>query len=157
MTEFHYVLVWREAPASLACLDRSSEVLLRHGVAQLSHTLAWLSSVLAVLWFDLFPSVAFSLLVTSIGWILPLSPSPLPLFGVKYCSPSLSFLWSVLLWSAPCPPGRVKSPNTPVTFCVPDLSEIESYRSYSPQDDRRAVPSDLSSHSSNERLREKPR
>ncbi|XP_046900508.1 tight junction protein ZO-2a isoform X1 [Hypomesus transpacificus] len=38
-----------------------------------------------------------------------------------------------------------------------DLSEIESYRSYSPQDDRRAVPSDLSSHSSNERLREKPR
>ncbi|XP_062334386.1 tight junction protein ZO-2a isoform X2 [Osmerus eperlanus] len=40
---------------------------------------------------------------------------------------------------------------------IDDLSEIESYRSYSPQDDRRAVPSDLSSHSSNERLREKPR
>ncbi|XP_053196556.1 tight junction protein ZO-2a isoform X1 [Scomber japonicus] len=38
-----------------------------------------------------------------------------------------------------------------------DISEIESYRSYSPQDDRRAHHSDLSSHSSNERLREKPR
>ncbi|XP_018540815.1 tight junction protein ZO-2a isoform X1 [Lates calcarifer] len=38
-----------------------------------------------------------------------------------------------------------------------DISEIESYRSYSPQDDRRGQPSDLSSHSSNERLREKPR
>uniref|UniRef100_A0A4W6FK99 Tight junction protein 2a (zona occludens 2) n=1 Tax=Lates calcarifer TaxID=8187 RepID=A0A4W6FK99_LATCA len=37
-----------------------------------------------------------------------------------------------------------------------DISEIESYRSYSPQDDRRGQPSDLSSHSSNERLREKP-
>uniref|UniRef100_A0A4W6FK85 Tight junction protein 2a (zona occludens 2) n=1 Tax=Lates calcarifer TaxID=8187 RepID=A0A4W6FK85_LATCA len=35
-----------------------------------------------------------------------------------------------------------------------DISEIESYRSYSPQDDRRGQPSDLSSHSSNERLRE---
>ncbi|KAK7895272.1 hypothetical protein WMY93_020597 [Mugilogobius chulae] len=38
-----------------------------------------------------------------------------------------------------------------------DISEIESYRSYSPQDDRRGQHSDLSSHSSNERLREKPR
>uniref|UniRef100_A0A8C8EZI5 Tight junction protein ZO-2 n=1 Tax=Oncorhynchus tshawytscha TaxID=74940 RepID=A0A8C8EZI5_ONCTS len=37
-----------------------------------------------------------------------------------------------------------------------DISEIESYRSYSPQDDRRAPHSDLSSHSSNERLRDKP-
>ncbi|XP_077354048.1 tight junction protein ZO-2a isoform X7 [Festucalex cinctus] len=38
-----------------------------------------------------------------------------------------------------------------------DISEIESYRSYSPQDERRGHHSDLSSHSSNERLREKPR
>ncbi|XP_075885423.1 tight junction protein ZO-2a isoform X2 [Nelusetta ayraudi] len=38
-----------------------------------------------------------------------------------------------------------------------DISEIESYRSYSPQDDRRVHQSDLSSHSSTERLREKPR
>ncbi|KAL0965437.1 hypothetical protein UPYG_G00281270 [Umbra pygmaea] len=38
-----------------------------------------------------------------------------------------------------------------------DISEIESYHSYSPPEDRRAPPSDLSSHSSNERLREKPR
>ncbi|XP_030291066.1 tight junction protein ZO-2a isoform X2 [Sparus aurata] len=38
-----------------------------------------------------------------------------------------------------------------------DISEIESYRSYSPQDDRRGHHSDLSSHSSNERLRDKPR
>ncbi|XP_030004486.1 tight junction protein ZO-2a isoform X3 [Sphaeramia orbicularis] len=38
-----------------------------------------------------------------------------------------------------------------------DISEIESYRSYSPQDERRIHHSDLSSHSSNERLREKPR
>ncbi|XP_040914634.1 tight junction protein ZO-2a isoform X2 [Toxotes jaculatrix] len=38
-----------------------------------------------------------------------------------------------------------------------DISEIESYRSYSPQDDRRGHHSDLSSHSSNERLKEKPR
>nr|XP_020470771.1 tight junction protein ZO-2 isoform X2 [Monopterus albus] len=38
-----------------------------------------------------------------------------------------------------------------------DISEIESYRSYSPQDDRRGHQSDISSHSSNERLREKPR
>uniref|UniRef100_A0A8C6KHT8 Tight junction protein 2a (zona occludens 2) n=1 Tax=Nothobranchius furzeri TaxID=105023 RepID=A0A8C6KHT8_NOTFU len=37
-----------------------------------------------------------------------------------------------------------------------DISEIESYRSYSPQDDRRGHHSDLSSHSSNERLRDKP-
>ncbi|XP_059214112.1 tight junction protein ZO-2a isoform X2 [Centropristis striata] len=37
-----------------------------------------------------------------------------------------------------------------------DISEIESYRSYSPQDDRRTHHSDLSSHSSNERLRDKP-
>ncbi|XP_014871166.1 tight junction protein ZO-2a isoform X3 [Poecilia latipinna] len=36
-----------------------------------------------------------------------------------------------------------------------DISEIESYRSYSPQE--RGHPSDLSSHSSNERLRDKPR
>ncbi|XP_032394721.1 tight junction protein ZO-2a isoform X3 [Etheostoma spectabile] len=40
---------------------------------------------------------------------------------------------------------------------IDDISEIESYRSYSPQDDRRGHHSDLSSHSSNERLREKPR
>uniref|UniRef100_A0AAQ5YDE1 Tight junction protein 2a (zona occludens 2) n=1 Tax=Amphiprion ocellaris TaxID=80972 RepID=A0AAQ5YDE1_AMPOC len=33
-----------------------------------------------------------------------------------------------------------------------DISEIESYRSYSPQDDRRGHHSDLSSHSSNESL-----
>ncbi|XP_028272907.1 tight junction protein ZO-2a isoform X2 [Parambassis ranga] len=38
-----------------------------------------------------------------------------------------------------------------------DISEIESYRSYSPQDDRRGHHSDLSSHSSNERLRDKTR
>ncbi|KAL2087380.1 hypothetical protein ACEWY4_016208 [Coilia grayii] len=38
-----------------------------------------------------------------------------------------------------------------------DISEIESYRSYSPQDDRRGHQSDLSSHSSNERLRDRPR
>ncbi|XP_017344415.2 tight junction protein ZO-2a isoform X1 [Ictalurus punctatus] len=38
-----------------------------------------------------------------------------------------------------------------------DLSEIESLRSYSPQDDRRGQHSDISSHSSNERLREKKR
>ncbi|KAG7322992.1 hypothetical protein KOW79_014338 [Hemibagrus wyckioides] len=38
-----------------------------------------------------------------------------------------------------------------------DLSEIESYRSYSPQDDRRGQVSDVSPHSSNERLREKNR
>lgn len=38
-----------------------------------------------------------------------------------------------------------------------DLSEIESYRSYSPQEDRRVQHSDISSHSSNERLREKNR
>ncbi|KAM4528115.1 tight junction protein ZO-2a isoform 2-T2 [Odontesthes bonariensis] len=38
-----------------------------------------------------------------------------------------------------------------------DISEIESYRSYSPQDDRRGHHSDLSSHSSNERIRDKPR
>ncbi|CAL8320901.1 unnamed protein product [Lota lota] len=37
-----------------------------------------------------------------------------------------------------------------------DISEIESYHSYSPQEDRRAHHSDLSSHSSNERLRDKP-
>ena len=42
-------------------------------------------------------------------------------------------------------------------FCIADISEIESYRSYSPQDDRRGHHSDLSSHSSNERLRDKPR
>ncbi|CAN9504785.1 unnamed protein product [Ophioblennius macclurei] len=38
-----------------------------------------------------------------------------------------------------------------------DISEIESYRSYSPQDERRGHHSDLSSHSSTERLRDKPR
>ncbi|XP_062383697.1 tight junction protein ZO-2a isoform X2 [Sardina pilchardus] len=38
-----------------------------------------------------------------------------------------------------------------------DISEIESYRSYSPQEDRRGHQSDLSSHSSNERLRDRPR
>ncbi|TUN30349.1 Tight junction protein ZO-2 [Bagarius yarrelli] len=36
-----------------------------------------------------------------------------------------------------------------------DLSEIESYRSYSPQDDRRAQHSNLSPHSSNEQLQGK--
>uniref|UniRef100_A0A671SK69 Tight junction protein ZO-2-like n=1 Tax=Sinocyclocheilus anshuiensis TaxID=1608454 RepID=A0A671SK69_9TELE len=36
-----------------------------------------------------------------------------------------------------------------------DISEIESYRSYSPQEDRRSHHSDLSSHSSNERLQDK--
>uniref|UniRef100_A0A9J7ZY12 Tight junction protein 2a (zona occludens 2) n=1 Tax=Cyprinus carpio carpio TaxID=630221 RepID=A0A9J7ZY12_CYPCA len=35
---------------------------------------------------------------------------------------------------------------------IDDISEIESYRSYSPQEDRRSHHSDLSSHSSNERL-----
>lgn len=40
---------------------------------------------------------------------------------------------------------------------IDDISEIESYRSYSPQEDRRSHHSDLSSHSSNERLRDKPR
>lgn len=40
---------------------------------------------------------------------------------------------------------------------VADISEIESYRSYSPQEDRRSHHSDLSSHSSNERLQEKNR
>ncbi|XP_061115389.1 tight junction protein ZO-2-like isoform X3 [Conger conger] len=38
-----------------------------------------------------------------------------------------------------------------------DLSEIESYHSYSPPEDRRSHHSDLSSHSSNERIRDKPR
>lgn len=38
-----------------------------------------------------------------------------------------------------------------------DISEIESYRSYSPEEDRGAAHSDISSHSSNEKLREKPR
>ncbi|XP_036385038.1 tight junction protein ZO-2a isoform X2 [Megalops cyprinoides] len=38
-----------------------------------------------------------------------------------------------------------------------DISEIESYRSYSPEEDRQSHHSDLSSHSSNERLRDKPR
>ncbi|KAK7120185.1 hypothetical protein R3I94_020255 [Phoxinus phoxinus] len=38
-----------------------------------------------------------------------------------------------------------------------DISEIESYRSYSPQEDRRSHHSDLSSHSSNERLQDKSR
>jgi len=42
-------------------------------------------------------------------------------------------------------------------WCFADISEIESYRSYSPQDDRRGHHSDLSSHSSNERIRDKPR
>uniref|UniRef100_A0A673GGN3 Tight junction protein ZO-2-like n=1 Tax=Sinocyclocheilus rhinocerous TaxID=307959 RepID=A0A673GGN3_9TELE len=36
-----------------------------------------------------------------------------------------------------------------------NISEIESYRSYSPQEDRRSHHSDLSSHSSNERLQDK--
>ncbi|TRY71408.1 hypothetical protein DNTS_013706 [Danionella cerebrum] len=40
---------------------------------------------------------------------------------------------------------------------IDDISEIESYRSYSPQEDRRSHHSDLSSHSSNERLQEKNR
>uniref|UniRef100_A0A8C1QTZ9 Tight junction protein 2a (zona occludens 2) n=1 Tax=Cyprinus carpio TaxID=7962 RepID=A0A8C1QTZ9_CYPCA len=38
---------------------------------------------------------------------------------------------------------------------IDDISEIESYRSYSPQEDRRSHHSDLSSHSSNERLHDK--
>ncbi|KAG7476282.1 hypothetical protein MATL_G00081240 [Megalops atlanticus] len=38
-----------------------------------------------------------------------------------------------------------------------DISEIDSYRSYSPEEDRQSHHSDLSSHSSNERLRDKPR
>uniref|UniRef100_A0A673L5L8 Tight junction protein ZO-2-like n=1 Tax=Sinocyclocheilus rhinocerous TaxID=307959 RepID=A0A673L5L8_9TELE len=38
---------------------------------------------------------------------------------------------------------------------IDDISEIESYRSYSPQEDRRSHHSDLSSHSSNERLQDK--
>ncbi|XP_031426434.1 tight junction protein ZO-2 isoform X3 [Clupea harengus] len=38
-----------------------------------------------------------------------------------------------------------------------DLSEIESYHSYSPQDDQRSRQSDLSSHSSNEIARENTR
>ncbi|KAJ8414958.1 hypothetical protein AAFF_G00024810 [Aldrovandia affinis] len=38
-----------------------------------------------------------------------------------------------------------------------DISEIESYHSYSPQEDRRSHHSDLSSHSSNERMRDRPR
>ncbi|KTG05624.1 hypothetical protein cypCar_00022839, partial [Cyprinus carpio] len=42
-------------------------------------------------------------------------------------------------------------------MCVSDISEIESYRSYSPQEDRRSHHSDLSSHSSNERLHDKTR
>ncbi|KAG5841254.1 hypothetical protein ANANG_G00197590 [Anguilla anguilla] len=40
---------------------------------------------------------------------------------------------------------------------VTDISEIESYHSYSPPEDRRSHHSDLSSHSSNERIRDKPR
>lgn len=40
---------------------------------------------------------------------------------------------------------------------LPDLSEIESYHSYSPQDDQRSRQSDLSSHSSNEIARENTR
>uniref|UniRef100_A0A8C1TCQ9 Tight junction protein 2a (zona occludens 2) n=1 Tax=Cyprinus carpio TaxID=7962 RepID=A0A8C1TCQ9_CYPCA len=40
---------------------------------------------------------------------------------------------------------------------IDDISEIESYRSYSPQEDRRSHHSDLSSHSSNERLQDKSR
>ncbi|KAH0628281.1 hypothetical protein JD844_009199 [Phrynosoma platyrhinos] len=39
---------------------------------------------------------------------------------------------------------------------IEDISEIESNRSCSPQDDRRLHHSDLDSHSSNERLKEKP-
>ncbi|KAJ8285198.1 hypothetical protein GJAV_G00023420 [Gymnothorax javanicus] len=38
-----------------------------------------------------------------------------------------------------------------------DISEIESYHSYSPAEDRRSHHSDLSSHSSTERIRNKPR
>uniref|UniRef100_A0A671KL41 Tight junction protein ZO-2-like n=1 Tax=Sinocyclocheilus anshuiensis TaxID=1608454 RepID=A0A671KL41_9TELE len=38
---------------------------------------------------------------------------------------------------------------------IDDISEIESYRSFSPQEDRRSHHSDLSSHSSNERLQDK--
>uniref|UniRef100_A0A671KQM0 Tight junction protein ZO-2-like n=1 Tax=Sinocyclocheilus anshuiensis TaxID=1608454 RepID=A0A671KQM0_9TELE len=40
---------------------------------------------------------------------------------------------------------------------IDDISEIESYRSFSPQEDRRSHHSDLSSHSSNERLQDKNR
>lgn len=38
-----------------------------------------------------------------------------------------------------------------------DISEMESYRSYSPQDDQRSRQSDISSHSSNELPRESAR
>ncbi|XP_051972896.1 tight junction protein ZO-2a [Xyrauchen texanus] len=61
----------------------------------------------------------------------------------------------------------VKRDRTQVLIRVPpmvdsdsemdDISEIESYRSYSPQDERRSHHSDLSSHSSNERLQDKNR
>lgn len=51
----------------------------------------------------------------------------------------------------------LSSSHPPHPLSAADISEIESYRSYSPQDDRRAHHSDLSSHSSTERLREKPR
>lgn len=40
---------------------------------------------------------------------------------------------------------------------IDDISEIESYRSYSPQEERRGHHSDLSSHSSNEMLQDKNR
>lgn len=38
-----------------------------------------------------------------------------------------------------------------------DISEMESYHSYSPQDDQRSRQSDLSSHSSNDAARENAR
>ncbi len=38
-----------------------------------------------------------------------------------------------------------------------DISEMESYHSYSPQDDQRSRQSDLSSHSSNDVARESTR
>lgn len=42
-------------------------------------------------------------------------------------------------------------------FLLSDISEMESYRSYSPQDDQRSRQSDISSHSSNELPRESAR
>ena len=71
---------------------------------------------------------------------------------MKNTTTEFSFLQSA------CP--TVACINLCVCVCVcvcPDISEIESYRSYSPQDDRRGHQSDLSSHSSNEKLRERPR
>ena len=53
--------------------------------------------------------------------------------------------------------GLCCAPPLPPPPPLADISEIESYHSYSPQDDRPTHHSDLSSHSSNERLRDKTR